>query len=70
MFFFLNFKTYPELYPVPLTTTFVPRIYGFKIFQKKGSKYQTNSKQTKEITFYNEEQLKKMKGLFNFFSNI
>ena len=26
--------------PRPLETEFIPKIYGFKIYKKKGSKYQ------------------------------
>ena len=40
---------------------YVPRIYGFKIFKKKGSKY-VESKKVAEVTHYSEDQLKKIKG--------
>jgi len=39
----------------------VPRIYGFKIFKKKGSKY-AEAKKPAEVTHYSEDQLKKIKG--------
>lgn len=39
----------------------MPRIYGFKIFKKKGSKYIDNKKPL-EVTHYSEDQLKKIKG--------
>lgn len=45
---------------------YVPRIYGFKIFRKKGSKYceeGSSGKKLEEISFYSEQNLKKMKGL-------
>ncbi|CAG9328304.1 unnamed protein product [Blepharisma stoltei] len=31
--------TYPDLNPVKITPEYIPRIYGFKIFKRKGSKY-------------------------------
>lgn len=40
---------------------YVPRLYGFKIFKKKGSKYCENKKAV-EVTHYSEDQLKKIKG--------
>jgi len=41
---------------------YIPRIYGFKIFKKKGSKYNEDNKKSEEISFYSEQNLKKMKG--------
>ena len=32
-------QTFPELKPKVGPTSFVPKIYGFKLYQKKGSKY-------------------------------
>jgi casein kinase II subunit beta len=58
-------QTYPDLYPNPPTTIYIPRIYGFKIHKKKGSKYWEGSKNLNEITHYGEEQLKKLKALFS-----
>ena len=49
------FKTYPDLYPKEGPLTYIPTIYGFKIFGQKGSafeyKYDNNGTQTnkKEI---------------------
>ena len=34
------FKTYPELYPKDGPLTYMPSIYGFKIFGQKGSAYE------------------------------
>ena len=34
------FKTYPDLYPKEGPLTYLPTIYGFKIFGQKGSKYE------------------------------
>jgi hypothetical protein len=50
------FKTYPDLYPKEGPLTYIPTIYGFKIFGQKGSafeyKYDYNGNQTnkKEIS--------------------
>ena len=56
-------QTYPDLYPSPPTTIYIPRIYGFKIYKKKGSKFWEQSKNINEITHYGEEQLKKLKAM-------
>ena len=61
----LKIQTYPDLYPNPPTTVYIPRIYGFKIHKKKGSKYWEQTKNLNEITHYGEEQLKKLKALFS-----
>jgi len=58
-------QTYPDLYPNPPNTVYIPRIYGFKIHKKKGSKYWEQTKNLNEITHYGEEQLKKLKALFS-----
>ena len=34
------FKTYPDLYPKEGPLTYIPTIYGFKIFGQKGSVYE------------------------------
>ena len=34
------FKAYPDLYPKEGPLTYMPTIYGFKIFGQKGSKYE------------------------------
>ena len=42
---------------------YIPKIYGFKIYKKKGSKYnEVTVKNKEEISFYSEQNLKKMKG--------
>ncbi len=33
-------KTYPELYPKDGPLTYLPTIYGFKVFGQKGSAYE------------------------------
>lgn len=38
----------------------MPKIYGFKIYKKKGSRYH-ESKKLAEITHYSEEHLRKIK---------
>ena len=53
--------TYEDLKPSPNDSQYVPRIYGFKIFKKKGSKY-IETKKPAEVTHYSEDQLKKIKG--------
>jgi len=53
------------LNPNPPTTVYIPRIYGFKIYKKKGSKYYEPHKNLNEITHYGEEQLKKLKTMFS-----
>lgn len=47
------FKTYPDLYPKEGPLTYIPTIYGFKIFGQKGSAYEyrydnTGSQQNKK----------------------
>eukprot|EP01017_Pseudomicrothorax_dubius_P028635 TRINITY_DN3412_c0_g1_i4.p1 TRINITY_DN3412_c0_g1~~TRINITY_DN3412_c0_g1_i4.p1 ORF type:complete len:275 (+),score=37.30 TRINITY_DN3412_c0_g1_i4:65-889(+) len=57
--FFL--QTYPDLTPQPPSNTYVSKLYGFRIHQKKGSKFSL-PETGKEITFYDEEYLKKIKS--------
>mmetsp|Transcript_20168 Transcript_20168/g.37560 ORF Transcript_20168/g.37560 Transcript_20168/m.37560 type:complete len:185 (+) Transcript_20168:8677-9231(+) len=33
-------QTYEDLYPQPPTSTYTPRVYGFKVYGRKGSKYE------------------------------
>ena len=33
-------KTYPDLYPKEGPVSYIPTIYGFKVFGQKGSKYE------------------------------
>ena len=47
---------------MPPTSIYIPRIYGFKIYKKKGSRYWEQNKNMSEITHYGEEQLKKLKA--------
>ncbi|CAD8124451.1 unnamed protein product [Paramecium sonneborni] len=42
--------------------TYVPRVFGFRIYKKKGSRYQDTQQKATEITHYSEEQLKKLRG--------
>lgn len=44
-------QTYEDLKVGTNETQYVPRIYGFKIYKKKGSKYADNKK-LNEITHY------------------
>lgn len=59
-------KTYPEIAPtMNMEMVYIPKIYGFKIYKKKGSKYnELTGKNKEEISFYSEQNLKKMKGLY------
>ena len=41
---------------------YIPRVFGFRVYKKKGSRYDESSKNQHEITHYSEEQLKKLKG--------
>lgn len=66
MHIFLIFKTFPELVTPRGLSTYVPRIYGFRIYKKKGSRFaedkeNDNEKQI-EITHYSEDLLKKIRG--------
>jgi casein kinase II subunit beta len=35
-----SIQTYEDLIPTALPNSYVPKIYGFKIYKKKGSRYQ------------------------------
>lgn len=54
-------QTYPDLTPAPAQSIFVPRIFGYRIFKKKGSKYFAKN-EGEEISHYDEKVLKKMKN--------
>ena len=54
-------QSFPDLTPNMGVTVFVPRIFGYRIFKKKGSKY-FSKKDNDEITHYDEDILKKMKS--------
>eukprot|EP01017_Pseudomicrothorax_dubius_P012327 TRINITY_DN149_c0_g1_i1.p1 TRINITY_DN149_c0_g1~~TRINITY_DN149_c0_g1_i1.p1 ORF type:complete len:257 (+),score=70.55 TRINITY_DN149_c0_g1_i1:91-861(+) len=54
-------QTYTDLYPTPSNVTYVPRVFGFKVFKHKGSRFLSPEKKT-EITFYDDEHLKRIKG--------
>lgn len=46
----------------PNNQTYVPRIFGFRVYKKKGSRFQEQQNKPAEITHYSEEQLKKLRG--------
>ena len=48
-------QTYPDLMPSEGANTYIPRIYGFKIYKKKGSKFYEQNKGTKNLTYFGEE---------------
>ena len=49
-------QTYPDLYPKDRATTFVPRIYGFKIYQKRGSKFFAGGENSNSQTYNGDSQ--------------
>lgn len=46
--------------PKPLEFQFAPKVYGFKVYGRKGSKYEEKREQ-KELTYYTQEDLKKLR---------
>lgn len=49
-------QTYPDLVPKDAPNVYVPRIFGFKIFKQKGSKYYENKKNNLEVTYFGEDK--------------
>jgi len=49
-------QTYPDIIPKEAPVVFVPRIFGFKLYKKKGSKYFEPSHDAKYLTYYGEGQ--------------
>ena len=39
MVLFIIIQVYPDLVPKPLESNFIPKVYGFKVYGRKGSKY-------------------------------
>eukprot|EP01017_Pseudomicrothorax_dubius_P004927 TRINITY_DN11122_c0_g1_i3.p1 TRINITY_DN11122_c0_g1~~TRINITY_DN11122_c0_g1_i3.p1 ORF type:complete len:263 (-),score=80.24 TRINITY_DN11122_c0_g1_i3:105-812(-) len=54
-------QSYTDLYPPPSTTAYVPRVFGFKVFKHKGSRFAEPVGRS-EITFYDDNHLKKIKS--------
>lgn len=54
-------QVYPELIPKAVENQYVPKVYGFKIYGRKGSKYE-KKEEKKAITYYTQEELKKIKA--------
>lgn len=50
-------QTYPDLMPSQPPNVYVPRIFGFKIFKKKGSKYHEQKKGL-SLTYFGEDKEK------------
>lgn len=48
--------------PTRNLSTYIPRIYGFRVYQKKGSKFLEDNQDLIEVTHYSEEMLKNIKG--------
>ena len=50
-------QTYPDLVPQQAANVYIPRIFGFKIYKKKGSKY-FEKKKGLELTYFGEDKEK------------
>lgn len=61
MVFTFLIQVYPELIPKAVESQYVPKVYGFKVYGRKGSKYE-KKEEKKEITYYTQEELKKIKA--------
>lgn len=46
--------------PTITPSSYVPKVFGFKLYKKKGSRFHEQKKQ-QEVTHYSEEHLKKIK---------
>lgn len=55
-------QTYPDLVPSRNQSTYIPRIYGFRIYKKKGSKFTEDEQSVCEVTHYSEDLLKQIRG--------
>lgn len=53
-------ETYPDLVPQQAPNTYIPRIFGFKIYKKKGSKYHEQKKGL-TLTYFGEDKEKEKK---------
>lgn len=53
-------KVYPDLMPKSKEVEFIPRIYGFRVYGQRGSKYEKSDKK-KELTYYTLEEIKRIK---------
>jgi casein kinase II subunit beta len=49
-------QTYPDIVPTEAPVVFVPRIFGFKLCRKKGSKFYEHPQDSKFLTYYGEGQ--------------
>lgn len=49
-------QTYTDIIPKEPPVVFVPRIYGFKLYKKKGSKFFEQPPESKFLTYYGEAQ--------------
>ena len=46
-------QLYPELIPKAVENQYIPKVYGFKVYGRKGSKYE-KKEEKKEITYYTQ----------------
>lgn len=53
-------QTYPDLAPKNPPNIFVPRVFGFKLYKKKGSKYH-EPKKGMDLTYFGEDKEKERK---------
>lgn len=52
-------SVFPELEPTKTTTEYIPRVFGFKVHNRKGSIFhQTPRKE--EMYYYGEEHIKRL----------
>ena len=54
-------QNYTDVCPPPSSSVYIPKIFGFKIYKCRGSKYLEDTKKATEITYYGEEQLNKLR---------
>ena len=52
-------QTYPDLAPKEQPVNFVPRIFGFKIFKKKGSRFYDANTENKQQFYSSEAKIEK-----------
>ena len=51
IFFFFKY-TYPDIAPKKNNSIYIPKLHGFKIYKKKGSKFEENRCEINEVTHY------------------
>jgi casein kinase II subunit beta len=51
----LTHQNTPDITVMPNNQTYVPRVFGFRLYKKKGSRFQDQQNKVNEITHYSEE---------------